>query len=330
MRAWLLDRLEGIDKLRLADAPDPKPGAKEVVLQVHHAALNPADRYLAEAQYPARPPLPHVLGRDGIGAVIGIGPEVNDIQVGDRFAVLRGEVGISRWGTFAERVAVPVESLVPVPPGWTEQEAAGATLVYLTAYQAITQWPDLPPRATVLVTGASGGVGVASVQLAAAMSHTVVGLSRDPQKAQRVKELGAKAVFDPQDKTWRKQAKELLGGKGVDLAIDNIGGTLLPDVIETLGQNGRVSVVGRLAGPVPSFNTATLFFRRIRIGGVAVGTYANTEARAAWAEVLKLLAQTGAKPLVDSVHPFQELPQAFERLARGPMGKVLLRITSER
>ena len=329
MKAWLLDRLEGIDKLRRADAPDPEAAPNEVVLQVHYAALNPADRYLAEAQYPARPPLPHVLGRDGVGSVTQVGPGVNDIRVGDRFAVLRGEVGVSRWGTFAERVAVPVESLVPVPTSWTEQEAAGATLVYLTAYQAITQWPDIPRGATVLVTGASGGVGVASVQLAAAMGHTVVGLSRDADKARRVKELGAIAVFDPQDKAWRKQVKELLGGKGVDLAIDNIGGTLLPDVIETLGQNGRVSVVGRLAGPVPSFNTATLFFRRIRIGGVAVGTYGNAEARAAWAEILKLMARTGARPLVDSVHPFQELPKAFERLARGPMGKVLLRVTSE-
>ena len=330
MKAWLLDRLEGIDKLRLTDASDPEAAPNEVVLQVHYAALNPADRSLAEAQYPARPPLPHVLGRDGVGSVTQVGPDVNDIRIGDRFAVLRGEVGVSRWGTFAERVAVPVESLVPVPAGWTEQEAAGATLVYLTAYQAITQWPDIPEGATVLVTGASGGVGVASVQLAAAMGHMVVGLSRDADKARRVKELGATAVFDPQDKAWRKRAKELLGGNGVDLAIDNIGGTLLPDVIETLGQNGRVSVVGRLAGPVPSFYTATLFFRRIRIGGVAVGTYENAEARAAWAEILKLMARTGARPLVDSVHPFEELPKAFERLARGPMGKVLLHVTSER
>ena len=112
----------------------------------------------------------------------------------------------------------------------------------------------------------------------------------------------------------------------MDLAIDNIGGTLLPDVIDTLGQNGRVSLVGRLAGPVPQFNTATLFFRRIRLGGVAVGSYTNAESRSAWAALLELLRKTGAKPLVDSVFPFDQLPQAFERLEQGPMGKVLLRI----
>jgi NADPH2:quinone reductase len=328
MRAWLMETKDGgVDKLRLADAPDPRAAAGEVVLEVRYAALNPADRYLSEAQYPARPPLPHVLGRDGVGVVTDVDSSITDINTGDRFAVLRGDVGISRWGTFAERVAVPVESLVPIPPGWTEQEAAGATLVYLTAYQAITQWPDLPQRAAVLVTGASGGVGVATAQLASALGHTVIGLSRDPAKAKRVTELGARATFDPEDQNWRKAVKELLGGKGIDLAVDNIGGTLFPDVIETLGQNGRVSVVGRLAGPVPQFNTATLFFRRLRIGGVAVGTYTNPQARVAWAEILQLLARTGAKPLVDSVFPFEELRKAFERLARGPMGKVLLQVS---
>src|SRR4029079_19048580 len=104
----------------------------------------------------------------------------------------------------------------------------------------------------------------------------------------KVKELDAEAVFDPQDKAWRKSVKDLLAGKGVDLAIDNIGGTLLPELIETLGYGGRVSLVGRLAGPVPQFNTASMFFRRLKLGGVAVGAYQNAEARAAWGEVLEL------------------------------------------
>ena len=330
MKAWLIDSLRGIDALHVADVPDPTPGPGEVVLDVAYAALNPADRYLAENQYPARPPLPHVLGRDGVGVVSAVGPDVGTVKPGDRFVILRGEVGVSRWGTFAERVVVPVESLVDVPPGWSEQEASGATLVYLTAYQALTQWPDLPRSATVLVTGASGGVGVASVQLAAAMGHTVVGLSRDPEKRERVKQLGATAVFDPQEKSWRKQVKDLTAGRGVDIAVDNIGGTLLPEVIETLSYGGRVSLVGRLAGPVPQFNTASLFFRRLKLGGVAVGTYKNAEARAAWAEVLALMARTDAKPLVDSVFGFGQLPAAFERLARGPMGKVVLRVSAAR
>ena len=133
-------------------------------------------------------------------------------------------------------------------------------------------------------------------------------------------------TFNPGDPKWRETVKTALAPRRVDLAIDNIGGKLLPQVIDTLGDLGRVSVVGRLAGPVPSFNTATLFFRRIRLGGVAVGAWTNAESRAAWREVLSLLSRTGARPQVDQIFPFEQLPQAFERLAQGPMGKVLLAV----
>ena len=324
MQAWIIDELTGLGSLRLADVPDPKPQAGEVVLRMHYAGLNPADRYLAERQYPAKPPLPHILGRDGMGTVVEIGPGVAGIAVGDHRVVLRGDVGVERAGTFAERVATPVDSLVEVPVGWGEPEAAGATLVYLTAYQALTTWGVLPAASVVLVTGASGGVGVASVQLATAMGFTVVALSRSEEKRERLRQLGASICLDPARPTWRATLKKALAPRRVDLAIDNIGGTLLPEVIETLGDAGRVSLVGRLAGPVPSFNTAALFFRRIRIGGVAVSANTNVESRAAWQEVLSLLARTGARPLVDSVLPFDQLPQAFERLAAGPMGKVIV------
>ena len=323
MKAWLLDSLGGIEGLKLADAPDPSPNAGEVVLDVRYASLNPADRYLAEGQYPARPPMPHILGRDGFGAVPAIGTSVSGIRVGDRKTILRGEAGVSRWGTFAQRVAVPVEWLVDAPPSWTEQQAAAAALTYITAYQALTQWGDLPPS-VVLVTGASGGVGVASLQLGAAFGHTMLALSRGDSKREQLLSLGAAVVFDPQSPTWRKQVKEFLQGRRVDLAIDNIGGPLFSEVLDTLGEWGKVSVVGRLAGPVPQFNTAALIFRRLRIGGVAVGSYTSAESRAAWQAIVGLLGRTGARPVIDSVYPFDQLPAAFDRLAQGPMGKVLL------
>jgi NADPH2:quinone reductase len=328
MQAWLIDDFKGIGGLRLADVPDPIPQPDEVILQVHYAALNPADRYLAENLYPAKPRLPHILGRDGMGTVVEVGSGVGDVRVGDCRAIVRGEVGGNRPGTFAERVAVPAQDLVEIPADWSEQEAAGATLVYLTAYQALTMWGPLPSPAVVLVTGASGGVGVASVQLAAAMGHKVLALSRSPEKSRRLAQLGAIATFDPADPKWRQAVKTLHPPGRVDLAIDSIGGKLLPEVIDTLGEHGRVSIVGRLAGPVPSFNTATLFFRRLRLGGVAVGAWSNAESRAAWQQVVDILARTGAHPQVDQVFPFDQLPQAFERLAQGPMGKVLLVVQS--
>jgi NADPH2:quinone reductase len=328
MRAWLIDDFKGIGGLHMAEVPNPVPQPEEVILQVLYAALNPADRYLAENLYPAKPKLPHILGRDGVGTVVEVGSGVKDVRVGDRRAILRGEVGGNRPGTFAQRVAVAAQDLVEIPLGWSEQETAGATLVYLTAYQALTMWGPLPAQAVVLVTGASGGVGVGTVHLAAAMGHHVVALSRSPEKSRRLEQLGAAVTFNPEDPKWREAVKAQLAPRRVDLAIDNIGGKLLPEVIDTLADKGSVSLVGRLAGPVPSFNTATLFFRRIRLGGVAVGAWTNAESRAAWGHVVELLARSGARPQVDKVFPFDQLPQAFERLARGPMGKVLVAVRS--
>jgi NADPH2:quinone reductase len=326
MKAWLLDKLVGVETLRLAEIPPPVPGPGEAVVAISLAALNPADRYMANGEYPGKPAMPHILGRDGLGVVESIGEGVTNFKPGDRVIVLRSEIGVIRPGTFAEKVAVRVESLTPVPIGWTDEQAGGAALVHLTAYQALTQWGELKPS-VVLVTGASGGVGVAAVQLAAAAGHTVIGLSRSESKQETLKKIGATFCFNPGDENWSAQLKQTLGTRKVDLAIDNIGGADFSQVISVLGHNGKVSVVGRLAGPVPEFNTSTLFFRRIKIGGVAVGDYTPAEAQTAWKSVVETLNRVGARPLVDSVFPFEKLKEAFAKLEKGPMGKVLVSIS---
>lgn len=220
MRAWLWDGLQGLDHLRLTEAPDPVAKEGEVVMEVHYAALNPADRYLAEGHYPypVNPPLPHVLGRDGVGTVIQVGEGVEGVRVGDRRAILRGDVGVFRWGTLAERVSVGAVNLVEIPAGWTEEESSCATLVYMAAYRALTMWEPLKPKSVVLVTGASGGVGVAAVQLAAAMGHTVVALSRSEEKQERLKELGAAFAFNPDDPQWRTEVKAALNSREIHSA----------------------------------------------------------------------------------------------------------------
>jgi NADPH2:quinone reductase len=225
---------------------------------------------------------------------------VQDHLPGQKRAILRGGMGVSRWGTFAELVAVPAESLIEIPSGWTEEQAASASLVYVTAFQALTQWEDLPAQSVVLVTGASGGVGVASTQLGVAMGYTVIGLSRGSEKHAALRSLGAALLLDPADAQWHKTLGEFLGKRKVNLAIDNVGGPLFNQLIATLGNRGRISVVGRLAGEVPRFNTAAPFFRRLRIGGVAVGAY-NQESRHAWKSSLDLLNKTAARPLIDLV-----------------------------
>jgi NADPH2:quinone reductase len=250
---------------------------------------------------------------------------VGGFKPGDAVCLLRGPVGVELPGTFAQKVAAPADTVALLPAGWTQQEAAAAPLVYLTAYQALTDWGDLPPS-VILISGAAGGVGSAAVQLAKAMGHSIAALSRSADKREQLKKMGAEIALDPSDPNWPKQLKAQLKERRVDLAIDNVGGTLLPQMIETLGARGKVSCVGRSAGVVPQFNTATLFFRQVRIGGIAVGNYTRPEAQAAWQSILSLLQKTGDRPLIDSVHPFDQLPKAFERLTHSPMGKVLLQI----
>ncbi len=330
MRAWLMDSYSGVENLRLGNVPDPQPGPGQVVIETIYAALNPADAFLAQAQYPAKPQLPHVLGRDGVGTVVALGARVAHVKLGDSVGILRGDTGVDAWGTLAEKTAVDASHIIPVPAGWSLEESAGAPLVYLTAWQALTQWrsPPAPPPAgsVLLITGASGGVGCAAVLLGKSMGLIVVGLSRSTQKGARLRKLGADFVFDPAEEGLRKLVLSAIAPKRVDLVVDNVGGALFNHVVAMLGDGGRISVVGRSGGVVPEFNTATLFFRRNRVGGVAVSTYSSDEAQATWKQIVARLDADHQRPVVDSIFPFADVKGAFSRLNEGPMGKVLVQV----
>jgi len=325
-----MDGYTGVENLRLGEVADPQPGPGQALLRMQFAALNPADAFLAQNLYPAKPALPHILGRDGVGQVEAVGSGVTNVRAGGTAGILRCDVGVEVWGTLAEKVVVPAASLAPPPAGWSLEQTAGAPLVYLTAWQALTQWSDPPappaPGSVLLVTGASGGVGTASVQLGKSMGLTVVALSRSAEKGAKLREMGADFVFNPSDPALRKQVMAAIAPKKVDIAVDNVGDALFNQVIAMLGYGGRISVVGRSGGAVPEFNTASLFFRRNRIGGVAVSDYTAESAQTAWKQIVERLNAIGQRPVVDHVYPFEDVKAAFQRLAEGPLGKVLVRI----
>jgi len=328
MKAWLLEEFEGVGSMRWMETDAPVPGPGQAVVRVAFAALNPADAWLAKKLYPARPKMPHILGRDGAGEVVSVGEGVARVKPGDLVTILRCEAGVNERGTLAELVAVPAAVLAPVPEGWSLEEAAAAPLVFLTAWQALTQWGTPGAGAVLLVTGASGGVGVASVMLGKSLGLTVVGLSRSAAKGERLKELGADFVFDPADPALPKKVLAAVEPRKVDLAVDNVGGPAFNSLLMTLGYGGRVSVVGASGGPVPDFRTPLLFFKRNKIGGVAVGDYTAESAQEAWAGIVARLNAMGRRPVIDSVFAFEDVKKAFARLDEGPMGKVLVRIRS--
>jgi NADPH:quinone reductase len=154
----------------------------------------------------------------------------------------------------------------------------------------------------------------------------VVALSRSADKRAALMRLGADFVFDPGDENLRKAVLASISPKHIDLAVDTVGGALFNQVVAMLGYGGRISVVGRSGGTVPEFNTATLFFRRNRLGGVSVGDYTAQAAHMAWKQIVDRLNAIRRRPVIDTILPFEEVKSAFARLAQGPMGKVLVRV----
>ncbi len=324
MRAWRFHDFGDLANFRLEDVPIPVLRPGEVLVRLKFASLNPADRLLIEGRYPGAGKLPLTVGRDGSGTVENPGLSQR-FKRGDAVLVLRSEVGITRQGTLAELVAVPEDVLAPVPPGWTMEECAAAPLVYLTAWKALVIQGGLKPRETALVTGASGGVGIASIQLAKALGAHVVALSRDPAKRERLQKLGADAVVDDSAKDLARRVSDACGGSGPDVVIEHLGGARLAEHVAMLNMNGRVMVIGLLAGRTSELDMGMVLFKQVRIEGVHVGRFAPAEAQAAWTAIVATLDKAGARPVLDKTFEMESVQEAFARLAGGHLGKVVVR-----
>lgn len=325
MRAWQLHDFGSLDHLTLDEVPLPTPAVGEVLLKVAYAALNPADHYMALGQYPRPCATPFALGRDASATVVTAAPG-GRFTAGDRVVLLASELGVGRPGTFAEFVCAPESQLAPLPEGWTLQEGAAAPLVFLTAWKALVEQGELTARHTVLINGASGGVGSAAVQLASAIGARVVTLSRGSAKQAALKSLGADLVIDAARDDWETAVKAALGRGRVDLVLDNLGGEYLEKSLPLLNYKGRIIVIGLLAGLKASIHLGLLIHKCVRIQGASVSAYVDGGAQEAWTQILTGLATANRRPLVDSEFPIDALKAGFERLSEGPLGKVVIRI----
>jgi NADPH2:quinone reductase len=326
MRAWRFDETGDIANLRLVEAPIPETQAGEALIRVEAAALNPADRYLVQGQYPRAGKPPFTPGRDGCG-VVEKALEGGHFQPGDRVVLLGGDTGISRQGMLAEYSAVPEEWLAPLPNGWTPVEGAAGPLVLLTAWRALTICGALRAGETVLITGASGGVGSAAVILAKSLGARVAALSRCPEKRTELARLGADFTFDSHADDLEKQVKNALEGGRVDLVVENLGGPFLQRCINIIAPGGRIMVVGLLAGLKSEVTIGHLIHKGIRIEGLSVSAYTAPEAQAAWGRIAGLFATVGRRPLVDRIFSMDSVQEGFAQLAAGPMGKVVIDVS---
>ncbi|HUQ69116.1 MAG TPA: zinc-binding alcohol dehydrogenase family protein, partial [Planctomycetaceae bacterium] len=297
----------------------------EALVEIYAAALNPADRFQIDGRYPGGPRFPFTCGRDAAGVVVE-SDAAGRVAVGARVLVLQSRARDLARGTLCERQWLPADALVPVPPGWSFHEAAAAPLVFQTAWQGLTD-RGLPTRdQAVVVTGAGGGVGIAAVQLALGLGTQVVALTRSADKAARLRGLGVRHVFSPTDANLQQCVCDALGRKGVDVVVDTVGGPLLATAVHLLGSGGRVAVIGVLRGvegviPIPS-----LMFKRALIQGILVSDLSPSAAMAQWEDIVRILSESGQRPVIDRVYPLENYQQAFDRLASSPFGKVVMEI----
>ena len=320
MRSWRFSAFGPLRNLQLQEIPIPVPAPGECLLKMEYAGLNPADRLLIAGRYPTSGIPPFSVGRDGCG-IVCTAPAGGRFKPGERVVCLNGIVGIERDGTLAEYLAVPEPQLAALPDWWSPQDGAAGTLVLLTVWQAIADAAKLRAGENVVISGASGGVGVAALIIANALGARVIAVSRSPEKRARLLELGARWTLGANDDDLVSRIRAL---GGADVVVDTVGGLFLAQAMEMTNAYARICVVGALGGKLSNIDATNLIYKRLQVHGIHVGMYSPQEAQRAWGEMCRVLAPTRAKIPIDKIFPFDKVHEGFEHLRCGPMGKVVI------
>lgn len=308
--------------LRCEEVPDPQPGAGEVVVELRTAALNRRDLLVTRGVYPVA--LPVVPGSDGAGVRRDTGEEVvilpgfhwgqGEAAAGPDFEILGGP----RDGTYAELVAVPEENVYPRPARLSWEEAAAFPLAALTAYRALFPRGGLKAGETVLVLGAGSGVSTFAVQLAAQAGARVLVTSSSSTKIDRAVELGAETGVLYTEGDWAEAARELTGGRGVDLVVDSVGSTW-PDSLRAVCRGGRVVVFGATGATEATLQIRPFYLQWLSLLGTTMGSPSDFRG------LLLMLEEGTWSPVIDSVFPLVEAEAAQARLESPEhFGKVVL------
>ncbi len=320
MRAWRFHEFGHIENLQLEEVDRPTPIGHEILIKMKYAALNPADKFLIMGLYKGCAEPPYAVGRDGCGEVTQ-SPDDSKFKVGDLVLTPSATVGINRDGTMAEYLVLPEDHLAHLPEWWSPEEGAAGTKVFLTCWQALSDAAHLQPDENVVVTGASGGIGLAALALAKAMGANTIAVSRGDEKAARLKELGADHVLDTLDPDIVDKVREL---GGADVVVDIVGGDFLAKCIDMANPFGRICIVGALSGIKCEVSPVDFIFKRLQVHGMQVSMYEAHESQRAWAEMSAVLAPGKVKLAIDKIFPFEQVQQAFEHMRQGPMGKVVV------
>ena len=310
------------DTLVVEEIPSPKAGAKQVVITVKACGVNFPDTLIIQNKYQFKPELPFSPGGEVAGIIKEVGEGVSHLNVGDTVIAMTG------WGGFAEEVLTDASRVFPVPPVFDFKTAATFAYVFGTSYHALKDRAQLQEGETVLVLGASGGVGLAAVQLAKVMGAKVIAAASTEAKLAVCSQYGADAIVNYSDDNWREQVKVLTEGKGVDVVYDAVGGHYAEPALRSMAWNGRYLVVGFAAGDIPKIPLNLPLLKGCAVVGVFWGEFATRQKKDNQANMMQLfgwLMQGKIKPHISAEYPLEQAAQALnDLLERKATGKVVL------
>ena len=333
------------DVIEYGERPEPTPGPGEVRIDVKAAALNHLDIWTRRGMPGLNLEMPHVPGSDAAGVVVDTGEEVTRFEAGDHVAVSAGVscgscefcrdgeesmcvrfqvLGEHLPGVHAESVTVPEANLVPVPEDVPWEVAGSASLVFQTAWRMLVTRAELSPTDSVLVLGASGGVGHAAVQIADHVGGEVYATASSEEKLGYAADLGADHVIDYTQHNYAEEIRDRTGKRGVDVVVDHIAGESWSDSLGSLAKGGKLVTCGATAGGNPQTDVNRIFWNQLSVLGSTMATPGEVD------DVLSLVWDGTFEPQIREVLPMSEAARAHELLEnREGFGKVVLKPDSE-
>ena len=330
MRAILCKDYGPPESLVLEDIESPIAGENDVVIKVHNAAVNYPDVLVIQNLYQIKPPLPFSPGGEVSGEVIASGDKVDTLKIGDRVMAVIGT------GGFREEIAVPAALCMPIPDSLDFKLAAAMGLTYGTSYHALKDRARIQAGETLFIMGASGGVGLAAVELGKSMGARVIAAASSKDKLQVCRDHGADdtllyktgGLSPDEQKAFSEEVKNLTNGKGVDVVYDAIGGDYAEPAVRAMAWGGRYLVVGFVAGYIPKIPLNLTLLKGISLVGVFWGRF-NAEqpkdARQNIIDLLRMLQEGKIKPHISGVYPLEDAAKALTQMAeRKVTGKLVI------
>lgn len=336
MRAIQIEGSFGLEHLNLAEREEPRPGPAQVAVRMRAASLNYRDLLMVRGHYNPKQPLPLIPCSDGVGEVVEVGDGVERVTQGDRVCpifvqewlsgtpssrALRSTLGGPLDGTLCDTMIVDADAVVKVPEHLTDAEAAALPCAYVTAWSALVTYGDTKAGDTVVALG-TGGVSIATLQLAQLLGARVIVTSSSDEKLERARELGAwQGINYRENPKWGKQVRTLTGGVGADHVVEVGGAGTLGQSLAAVRPHGQISVIGVLSGTASELNILPILMQGLRLQGVFVGHRESFEA------LNRAIAVHQLRPVVDQVFPLAEAREGFETMAAAKhFGKLCVRI----